>query len=195
MSLNIELIRESFEKAKPIAGEVADKFYEFLWGDYSQSKALFEGVNMDKQKKALIGSLVFIVDNVDNAEKLVPYLHSMGERHTAYGTQKEHYAWVGQSLLKTFAHFFGEDWTKELEGEWIKAYNFIAETMMEGAAAVVPELSQIKGRAKEICDTLLMDILNEGFSTEFEDVARARIRKLLYEVMEEESRELFKKAS
>ncbi len=195
MSLNVDLIRESFEVAKPIADQVADKFYEFLWGDFPQAKPLFENVKMESQKKALIGSLVFAVDNIDKPEKLVPYLKKMGGRHIGYGTENEHYAWVGQSLIKTFAHFFGDDWTEELEGEWIKAYNFIAETMMEGAAEQAPELGDIRNRAKKICDSLLMEVLNEGWDEQFETKLRLKVRKALFDILEEESAELFKKAS
>lgn len=194
MSLNVELIRASFEQAKPIAGKVADKFYEILWGDYPASKALFEGVKMETQKKALLGALTFSVDNVDNPEKLVPYLKKMGSRHIAYGTEEEHYAWVGQSLLKTFAFFFGDDWTDELEAEWTTAYTFIAETMLEGAADSVPELGDIRSKAKDICDSLLKEIIEDGIDEQFEAYVRAKVRRVLLKVLDEESEKLFKKA-
>tara|TARA_Y100000590_G_scaffold428536_1_gene539971 strand:+ start:281 stop:868 length:588 start_codon:yes stop_codon:yes gene_type:complete len=195
MSLNVELIRESFEKAKPIADKVADKFYENLWGDFPVAKALFENVDMKVQKKALVNSLVFIVDNVDNPDKLVPYLKKMGTRHVPYGTEEEHYAWVGQSLLKTFAFFFGDEWTDELESEWTTAYQFIAGTMLEGAAEYIPQSGDLKKKAKTICNSLLMEVLSEGIDEEFEAYVRARVRRVLFKVLEEESEELFKKAS
>lgn len=195
MSLNVELIRESFEQAKPIADQVADKFYEFLWGDYPVSKTLFESSNMKKQKKALIGSLVYIVDHVDQPDKLVPYLQKMGERHLGYGTQAEHYEWVGNSLIKTFAHFFGENWTAELEQEWTNAYIFIADTMQEGATNSIPEVTDLRERAKTICDGLLKDVLEEKIDEQFEQYVRAKVRKVLFRILEEESEQLFKKSA
>ena len=195
MELNVKMIRDSFAVAKPIAGDVANYFYKTLWEDYPQAKALFADAKMDKQKKALIGSLVFIVDNVDNPDKLVPYLKSMGERHVSYGTKEEHYGWVGSSLLKTFAYFFGDNWTAELEEQWTLAYNFIANTMLEGAKNYSPELPEIKQKAKDVCNRLLMDILEEGIDEEFENVIRVKVRKILFKVLEEESQELFKKAA
>jgi len=89
---------------------------------------------MESQKKALINSLVFIVDHLDSNDKLVHYLENMGERHVKYGTEAEHYDWVGDSLLSTFAHFFKDAWTKELKHQWTTAYGLIAETMLAGAA-------------------------------------------------------------
>jgi hypothetical protein len=91
---------------------------------------------MESQKKALIGSLVFIVDHLDNNDKLVHYLENMGERHVKYGTETEHYDWVGDSLLSSFAHFFKDAWTPELKNQWATAYGLIVETMLSGAARV-----------------------------------------------------------
>ncbi len=133
MSLNTEIIRSSFEKAKPIAEDVANKFYEILFRDHPEVKPLFESSEMDKQKKALLYSLTYIVDNIENTEKLVPYLRKMGARHTHYDVSNDSYVWVGESLLKTFAYFFGADWTPELESQWVQAYNIIATVMQEGA--------------------------------------------------------------
>lgn len=195
MSLNVELIRESFEKAKPIADKVADKFYEFLFEDFPGAKVLFEDVKMAAQKKALLDSLTFVVDNIDNSEKLVPYLKKMGTRHIAYGTEEEHYTWVGQSLLKTFAFFFGDDWTDELETQWTLAYTFIAETMLEGAVEDIPELVDIRSRAKSICGNLLKEVLDEAVDEPFEAYVRVKIRKVMFKILEEESEELFKKAA
>ena len=56
----------------------------------------------------------------------------MGARHNNYGVEFEHYSIVGNSLMKTFSHFFKEKWTKELAAEWIKAYRVIAGEMIEG---------------------------------------------------------------
>lgn len=195
MSLNISLIKESFEKAKPIADQVANKFYEFLWGDYPQSKQLFNGVNMEKQKKALINSLVFIVDNIDNGDKVIPYLEKMGVRHINYGTKDEHYSWVGNSLIKTFAHFFGDSWTVELEENWTTAYGLIANTMIQAAhKAAGIEVNQIKERARGVCNQLLKNLLDDGLDEEFKQHARQKVRQILVQALEEESAELLKKA-
>jgi hemoglobin-like flavoprotein len=195
MSLNVEIIRGSFEKAKPIAGKVADKFYEFLWGDFPASQALFEEVDMKVQKKVLMNGLTMIVDHVDDPDKLVPYLKDMGKRHVRYGAQEEHYNWVGQSLIKTFAFFFGDDWTDELEGEWLAAYGVISQVMLEGAAEIVPDIAEIRTKAKGICENLMKEVLEEGIDEQFEAYARAKVRKVLFKILEEESDELFNKAA
>lgn len=134
MSLNVGLLRASFEQATPIADKVADKFYELLFADFPAVVPLFAAANMAAQKKALMGSLVFIVDNLENTEKLLDYLHNMGRRHVNHKVEFPHYEAVGATLLKTFAHFFGSAWTSQLHNAWVDAYNLIASAMKEGMA-------------------------------------------------------------
>ncbi len=196
MALNVQLLRDSFEQAKPIANEIADKFYELLWQDYPSSSELFNNIEMDKQKKALINSLVFIVDNLENGDELKDYLMKMGTRHLEYGVEEEHYEWVGASLLKSFSYFFGDDWSDDLNSQWLEAYQFIAQTMQEGAKASVKEnISShlIVEKAHHIAQKLIYEVIDESFNEEMIDYIRKKVRHLMYEVLEEESSQLMKK--
>lgn len=132
MALNIPLLKKSFDAVKTVAQDFADKFYDDLFLKYPQSKGLFEKVDLEKQKGHLLNSLVYIVDNVEDTETLVPYLKNMGKRHLKYGTQKEHYAWVGETLIGVFQYFFDNNWTQELENTWLEAYTIISNVMIEG---------------------------------------------------------------
>lgn len=133
MSFNINMIQESFAKAKPAAMDIVERFYENLWEEHPEVKALFAATDMTSQKKALIRALTFVVDNLEAPDKLSAYLKSMGARHVNYGTRDEHYEWAGAALLKTFGEAFGRLWTAELADNWAKAYEAIAELMKEGA--------------------------------------------------------------
>jgi NAD(P)-dependent dehydrogenase (short-subunit alcohol dehydrogenase family) len=59
----------------------------------------------------------------------------MGARHVQYGVKPEHYPIVGETLLETFAHFFGDRWNSELKEQWTLAYGAISSLMLEGAPA------------------------------------------------------------
>jgi hemoglobin-like flavoprotein len=131
-TFNPQVIRDSFELAKPIGDQVINKFYETLWETYPDSKPLFQNTNMDRQKQNLLGSLNFIVENLENPGALTEYLKKLGARHIRYGVKTEHYAWVGDSLLKTFAHFFGDKWTPELQEQWTNAYGAVVDLMFAG---------------------------------------------------------------
>ena len=195
MSLDINIIRESFEKAKPIANDVVDKFYELLFEDFPAVVPLFETVDMAVQKKALLGSLVFTVDHLDNEEKLTDFLFNLGARHSEYGTEEAHYPAVAQTLLKTFAHFFGDDWTEELEEQWTLALNFIASVMIEGQRSKVPEIGTIKDKARQICEGLLEDTMKDAIDEEFMNLARKQVRRVLMEVLKEEAEHLVTKSA
>lgn len=204
MGLKVKLLRESFEKAKPIADEVVEKFYENLWGDYPDSKALFKDEKMPEQKKALISSLIYIVDNLEEPKKLKDYLEAMGGRHVGYGTQPEHYRWVGSSLLKTFAYFFGDSWTEELNDAWAEAYDAIKELMLFGAEQVAPRALQgpnneiIIEKARGVASSLISQIMQDAIKEELTKVdlienIRLEVHKVMYQVLEEESEKLLGK--
>lgn len=189
MSLNVKMIRDSFELAKPIADKIADRFYVNLWGDYPSSKVLFEGVDMAKQKSALVGSLVQVVDNLDQPAKLTTFLKALGGRHNKYGTEEVHYEWVGASLLKTFGEFFGEAWTPALKEQWTEAYQFIAETMRSGAAVGKPKADIQGGLASFKVDP--SKIGSEGavdleLTTAFKSKIRETVQRLVEQHIEAE---------
>ena len=196
MNLNIPLLKKSFEKAKPLGVEITNKFYEFLFNDYPQVKPLFKNSDFSKQKMNLLNSLVYIVDHLEKPEELSTYLKDMGRRHVRYGTEEGHYPAVGKTLLKTFAHFFGEDWTEELNREWSNAYTLITKWMVEGAKEFKPDLEFVKSKAKVICNDLLLQTIQEEMDSEFIEKVREEVRKVLLQVLDEESEKLFsKKAS
>ncbi len=195
MSLKIETLRTSFKEVTGIADQVADHFYETLFKDYPQVKALFVKVRMDVQKKALINSLVMIVDSLDQEEKLSNYLKGMGARHFDYSVSTKLYPAVGATLIKTFKHFFKDKWTKELESAWTEAYGAISQLMIQGHQSVSPDLSEIRAKAKKVSEELLLEILGQELEGEFQELVRARVRQVLLSVLREESEQLLKKVA
>lgn len=194
MSLNVQVLRDSFKIAKDIAPEVMNKFYEFLFLDFPLAKPLFSEVNMENQKKALANSLVFIIDNLENSEKLSEYLRQMGKRHYNYGVKPEHYDMVGGSLLKTFAFFFQDKWTKELNAEWAKAFGVIKDLMLEGASYAEPSDDVIRKRAKLIGNKLILKAIEAELDKGIETEIRAKVRKLIFEIMDAEYKKMFSDA-
>jgi hemoglobin-like flavoprotein len=138
MSLNVEVLQQSFEQIKPQASEFADSFYQNLFADYPQVQPLFAKTNMVEQKKHLIGALVLTIDNLKQPEILIKALKEMGARHLKYGTIEDHYPMVGGTLLKTFALHLGSAWTEEVKQAWLDAYDAIAQIMLQGAAESNP---------------------------------------------------------
>ena len=133
MSLNIEVLEQSFERVKPYTTVFASSFYENLFNDYPQVQSLFANTDMKKQEKMLLSALVLVVENLRNPGYLTTVLQQLGERHVRYGTMREHYPLVGAALLKTFESYLGQDWTPEVKQAWVDAYGMIVSIMLEGA--------------------------------------------------------------
>lgn len=133
MSLNVELLEQSFELVKPKADEFVSSFYDNLFTDYPAAKPLFEHSDMTKQKQMLKGGLVMVIENLRKPEVLSQALKGLGARHVKYGALPDHYPLVGNSLLKTLGQYAGDAWTPELKEAWTGAYGAITELMLEGA--------------------------------------------------------------
>ena len=133
MSLQVELLEQSFGKVAPQADEFVMSFYDNLFTDYPAAKPLFEHSDMKKQGQMLKGGLVMVIENLRNPDVLSKALGGLGARHVKYGALPEHYPLVGNSLLKTFDQYLKEDWTEETKTAWVEAYGAITALMLEGA--------------------------------------------------------------
>ncbi|NQE32933.1 globin domain-containing protein [Microcoleus asticus] len=133
MSLNVELLEQSFEKIKPRADEFAASFYEKLFTDHPELKPLFAKTDMEKQQKKLISALVLVVENLRSPEALGPVLNALGGRHIGYGVIPKYYGPVGEALLSAFEQSLQQDWTTEVKLAWTDAYKAITALMLKGA--------------------------------------------------------------
>jgi hemoglobin-like flavoprotein len=136
MTLQIDLLEESFALVVPRAQELADTFYERLFADYPDIKPLFRHTNLREQKRMLLASLVLIVNNLRKPDVLTPILEELGMRHVNYGVRDEHYPAVGRTLLKSLETVAGHAWNASLEAAWSEAFEEISRRMLHGAAAL-----------------------------------------------------------
>lgn len=133
MSLNVKALERSLEQIKPVDREFTASFYDKLFEDYPEVKPLFAHSDMFQQRKKLFDALVLVVENINNPNELSQEIKKMGKRHTKYGVLPHHYPWVGSTLLKTFEHYLGTDWTTETSQAWSEAYNLLSQLMSEKA--------------------------------------------------------------
>jgi hemoglobin-like flavoprotein len=133
MSLNVVLLRQSFEMVVEQSPELTHRFYEILFDRYPETRAMFPRSRQADQEKMLTQALVAVMEHLEDAPWLVNTLHALGARHVAYGVRDEMYAWVGDALLTTLREIAGPAWTPELEQAWSDAYGAIAGLMQEGA--------------------------------------------------------------
>lgn len=133
MQLNeIRSIRRTWAATATIKAMTGDMFYFRLFELAPESRALFKG-DMDQQRMKLITTLDFIVDHLDQLDKLMPDAAALAIRHVGYGVTPDQYAPVGEALIWTMQQILGEKFTKEDKAAWAKAYDILSSAMIEAA--------------------------------------------------------------
>ena len=133
MSLNVNLLRQSFEVVASANPKFVSRFYEVLFERYPQARPLFPQNGMARQAEMLTQALVAVLDHLEDAPWLQETLGALGAKHVGYGVTREMYDWVGASLLATLAEVAGPAWTPELQGAWGEAYGAIVSLMLARA--------------------------------------------------------------
>jgi len=133
MAIDVELIRKNFFDIAPKIEELTETFYATLFLRYPVVVPLFEGVNMQQQRRMLANALVFVVENLDAMDIAAGTLEEMGRRHLSYGALAEHYPTVGECLIHALATVSGDLWSDTLETQWIEAYEIVSSIMIKGA--------------------------------------------------------------
>ncbi len=145
MSINVDLLEQSFERIKPCAEQFVASFYENLFQAHPEVKPMFAHVDMTQQERKLLSALVLVVENLRNPNALESVLSALGSRHVGYGSLPQQYPAVGQALLLTFEQYLQDDWTPELQQAWTDAYGAITAQMLRGAGSVHPETERSQG--------------------------------------------------
>jgi NAD(P)H-flavin reductase/hemoglobin-like flavoprotein len=129
--MDIPAMRACFAKAAAAGDEAPLYFYSHLFLSHPETRKLFP-VSMAHQRDRLFSALGDVVAYVDDLDRLVPILQSLGRDHRKFGTVAAHYPAVGASLLATLKHF-DPGWNPALEQDWTAAYQLVAQVMIEAA--------------------------------------------------------------
>jgi hemoglobin-like flavoprotein len=130
MTTPAALLATSFQ-AVVLHGEAfVTAFYERLFSQFPETRALFAATDMLEQRKKLQRTLSLILEHLQEPDVLAPMLEDLGQRHAGYGVQPEHYRMVGAVLLETFADFLGRHWTPAHHDAWVKGYEAVSGLML-----------------------------------------------------------------
>lgn len=135
------LLQESLNLVAPVAGELVAAFYDKLFTDHPELRAMFPQ-DLTEQHDRLLKAVIALVTHFDQPELLQPALTAMGRTHVRHGVTLGHYAIVGATLLETLREFAGPAWTPDYAAAWERAYTFAAGTMMAVSAATPPAKSR-----------------------------------------------------
>jgi NAD(P)H-flavin reductase/hemoglobin-like flavoprotein len=129
-----QALRDSFALVSKSGDEVPRYFYSYLFLIAPEVRPMFP-VSMGTQRDRLWAALGQIVSDVDDPDRLVPFVEQLGRDHRRFQVVTQHYEAVGQALLGTLGYFLGEAWTPELQSGWTEAYTLVATTMIKAADA------------------------------------------------------------
>ena len=133
----IQTLQQSFNLVEPIADTAAALFYGRLFELDPALRPLFRG-DLKSQGEKLMSSLKLVVTGLNNPERIIPAVRSLGQRHAGYGVQPEHYNTVGAALLWTLEKGLGTAYTPEVESAWVSAFELLSGLMQDAAAEIVP---------------------------------------------------------
>jgi len=127
----IQRLQKSFNLLAPRGPELVDRFYAHLFAKHPGLRELFPD-DMSGQKKKLLASLVLVIQNLRNAERLRPALLDLGRRHAGYKAEPGHYPAVRDTLVQVMGEMASEQWNNQLTADWNAALNLVADIMLEG---------------------------------------------------------------
>ena len=133
----ITLVQSSFQRLGPQLPDMATRFYQELFARDPALRPLFT-TPMAEQKVKFAEKLTEIVRAMPSLDELLIHTRALGARHVAYGVRAVDYQTLGQALLAALAAILGDSFDAATREAWALAYNLVAETMLEGAAAARP---------------------------------------------------------
>ena len=133
----ITLVQSSFERLGPQLSAMATRFYQELFGRDPALRDLFT-TDLTQQEVRFAEKLTEIVRAMPRLDELLAHTRALGARHLGYGVRAADYETVGAALLAALAAILGISFDAPTRQAWTLAYNLVAETMLEGAAAARP---------------------------------------------------------
>ena len=133
----ITLVQSSFERLGPGLPTMATRFYQELFGRDSALRPLFT-TDLAQQEVKFAEKLAEIVRAMPRLDELLTHTRALGARHAGYGIRAADYQTVGAALLAALSAVLGDSFDVPTREAWTLAYNLVAETMLEGAAAARP---------------------------------------------------------
>ena len=129
----VQNLQKSFALVEPIAETAAALFYARLFELDPSLRPMFKS-DLKTQGEKLMSTLKLVVVGLDNPEKVVPAVQSLGKRHADYGVEPQHYETVGAALLWTLEKGLGDAFTPEVEDAWKNAITLLSGLMQEAAS-------------------------------------------------------------
>lgn len=132
----IALVRATFPLIAPLAGVVADMFFDRLFYLAPSVRRMFPR-DMREQKRSFTVMMATTVQNLDNLDALVPLARALGARHRRAGVTTGHYEIAEEALVWALERGLASDFTAPVELSWRRAFGLLAAAMKAGGREIV----------------------------------------------------------
>ena len=129
-SKQIELVQQSLQILLPKAIAVGKLFYEKLFEEAPDIEALFHTAP-EEQSRKLMTVMIHIMANLDQLSSISQELKDLAHRHVHYQVTPAHYEIMGTVFIDTLKNCMPTQWTGGHQEAWEKAYNIIANAMLD----------------------------------------------------------------
>ncbi len=128
----IDNVQRTFKQVAQIKEQAAELFYGRLFELNPALKKMFRS-DIKSQGKKLMVALATVVAGLNNLDKIVPVVQSLGVKHVGYGVKPQDYDTVGAALIWTLEKGLGADFTPAVKDSWVAAYTLLAGVMKDAA--------------------------------------------------------------
>jgi len=143
----IEIIKATVPAVKAHADDITACFYPLMFEQYPEVIPFFNQTHQAKgaQPKALANAVVAYAANIDELGNLSEAVTRIVQKHCSLGIQPSQYSIVGSCLLQAIKQVLGDAATDEIIDAWGKAYQQLADILIEAEEAVYTEIEQRDG--------------------------------------------------
>lgn len=127
---DLDILRETLELTLARDDSFPTRFYQRLFADHPEVRALFHRNSPGAQNKMFAQKLTAVIDHLDDPAWLRRELPDLRAHHERYGVTAEMYPWVGDALIATVREACGDRWTSETERAWTEAYASLVATIL-----------------------------------------------------------------
>ena len=111
------------------------RFYELLFERHPELRAMFPA-DMTEQHHRFVTEIEAFARAMPRLTEVESRATLLGARHAGYGVRVAHYPFVRDALLDALGEQLGDRFTPEHRQSWARAYNLLAEIMMESRPPV-----------------------------------------------------------
>lgn len=128
----VKIIKSTVPVLKKHGTDVTELFYKNVLEEHPDLNNVFNQTNQvnHHQAGALAGALYAYAAHIDDLGVLSPTMERISQKHASLYIQPEHYAVVGEGLLRAFGNVLGEAFTPAIQDAWNSAYWQLANLMI-----------------------------------------------------------------